>query len=172
MAATVEIRIFNGAGPTGANAESGFTFSRDDNVAGSARIPKPNANGTNYSWYKSLGLYVSAGGGSTSLSNKDIYWGSAPSTGLTGHFDADASYVQATSGNKPTDNGTTNDATPAGYTLITTSAQAYDASSDAATNSTLCGDYCRVVIGVANTYAGGAGPSIVLPDIKMEYDES
>lgn len=172
MAATVEIRIFNGAGPTGANAESGFTFGRDDSVASTARIPKPNAAGTNYSWYKSLGLYVTAGGGSTSLSNRDVYWGSAPAAGLTGHFDPDASYVQATSGNKPTDNGTTNDATPASYTLMTTSAQAYDAASAAATNSTLNGQYCRVVIGVSNNYVGGAGPSIVLPDLKMEYDES
>ncbi len=172
MAATVEIAIENGGTPTVANAESGFTFGRDDNVASSARIPKPNSAATNYSWYKTLALRVTAGGGSTSLLNRDFYLGSAPSTGLTLHFKAVASYTQATSGNKPSDNATTNDATPATYTLATTSAQAYDAATVAASNGTINGSHLQVVAGVAATFAGGAGPSIALPDFKFEYDES
>jgi hypothetical protein len=118
-------------------------------------------------------LYVESGGGSTSLSNRKIRFATSPSTGLTGFFkDGGTSYTQATSGNKPSDNGSTNDATPSTYTALSTSFQTYDAASAAATNSTRNGNYVLVVGGVSNNYAGGAGSAIALPNTEVQYDEA
>lgn len=173
MAATIQIRYFNGASEgTGANAETGTKWNREDTQTGVTPIPKPTAAGTNYSWYKMLALYCTAGGGSTSIANRKIRFASAPATGLTGSFKAASTYVQATSGNKPTDNGTTNDAVPATYTALSTTFQTYAAASVAAANSTRNGDFAQVVIGVANNYVGGAGSAIALPNIEFQYDES
>ena len=174
MAATVIIYISTGAGPTNADAEAtGIKFNREDTPTGTAPIPKPTAAGTNYSWYKTLYLNVTAGGGTTSLSNRKIRFATSPSTGLTGFFkDGGDTYAQATSGNKPSDNGTTNDATPSTYTALTTSFQNYDTASEAATNSTRNGNYVLAVSGVSNNYAGGAGSAIALPNLELQYDEA
>lgn len=174
MAATVKVYINTGAGPTIADAEAtGIKFNREDTATGTTPIPKPTAAGTNYSWYKTLMLYVESGGGSTSLSNRGIRFATSPSTGLTGFFkDGSTTYTQATSGNKPADNGTTNDAAPATFTALTTSFQTWNAASAAATNTTRNGNYVQVVAGVSNNYAGGAGSAIALPNIETQYDEA
>lgn len=175
MAATVQARIFTGASEgTGANAETGIKFNREDTQTGTTPIPVPTAAGTNYSWIKNLALYVTAGGGSTSISNRKIRWASAPTTGLTGFFLGDVtSYTQSTSGNKPADNGTTNDAAPSGgFAALTTSFQNYDTASSAATNSTRNGDFVQVVGGVSFLYTGGAGSAIAGPNIELQYDEA
>ena len=173
MAAVTKINISTGAGPTNADAEAtGIKFNREDSVSGTTAIPKPTATGTNYSWYKTLYLNVESGGGSTNILNRKIRMASAPSAGLTLFWkDGADTYTQATSGNKPTDNGTTDDATPSGYTAMTTSFATTDATSEAATNSTRNGNYVNVVCGVSNLYAGGAGSSIALPNIEVQYDE-
>lgn len=174
MAATVQARIFTGASEgTGANAETGIKFNREDTQTGTTPIPKPTATGTNYSWKKILGIYVTAGGGSTTISNRKIRRASAPSAGLTLHFKPDVvTYAQATSGNMPADNTTTDDATPSGYTAMTTTFQDYDTASEAATNSDRNGDFVEVVAGVSNLYTGGAGSAIALPNIELQYDEA
>lgn len=174
MAATVQARIFTGASEgTGASAEGGVVFNREDTATGTTAVPKPTATGTNYSWYKNLGLYVTAGGGSTSISNRKIRMATAPSTGLTLHFkDGTTTYTQAASGNKPTDDAAANDATPSTYTAMTTSFQTWDAASAAATNTTRNGNFVKVIGGVANNYAGGAGAGIALPNLELQYDEA
>lgn len=174
MAAVVKVYIATGAGPTTADAEAtGIKFNREDTAVGTTPIPKPTAAGTNYSWYKSLFLYVESGGGSTSLSNRKIRFATAPTTGLTADFkDGGATYTQATSGNKPADDGTTDGAVPATYTSLTTTFQNYDTASVAATNTTRNGNYVLVVGGVSNNYAGGAGSAVALPNIELQYDEA
>ena len=174
MAASTKINISTGAGPTNADAEAtGIKFNREDTATGTTAVPKPTAAGTNYSFYKTLYLNVESGGGSTSISNRAIRYASSPSAGLTVFFkDGGDTYTQATSGNRPADNGTTNDATPATYTAMTTSFQNYDTASEAATNSTRNGNYVIVAAGVSNNYVGGAGSAIALPNIELRYDEA
>ena len=174
MAATVEARIFTGASEgSGASAEGGVKFNREDTATGTPPVPKPTAAGTNYSWYKNLGLYVTAGGGSTTISNRRVSASAAPATGLTLFWqDGTATYVQATSGNKPSDNATTNDATPGSWTALTTTPTAWHATGAAATNSTRNGNLLRVLGGVSNNYASGGGSGISLPNIILTYDEA
>lgn len=175
MAATIQARIATGASEgSGANAETGVKFSREDTQVGTTPIPKPTAAGTNYSWYKSLFLYVVSGGGSTSILNRKIRHATAPSAGLTLHFKPDiATYVQATSGNKPTDNATTDDATPSTYTLMSTTMQDFDTASAAATDSTRNGDIVQVVLGISSLWSvpGGALNAVALPSLELQFDE-
>ena len=172
--ATVQARVFTGASEgTGASAEGGVKFNREDTASGTTPIPKPTATGTNYSWNKNLGLYVTGGGGSTAITNRKVALAAAAATGLTLHFkDGGATYAQATSGNKPTDDGAANGATPTGFTAMTTSYQTWDAASEAATDSDRNGNLVTVVLGVDNTYAGGASTNVTLPDISLQYDEA
>lgn len=172
MAATVRVSYYGGnaSEPAGAAAEGGTNFNRADSLTATTVIPVPTATGTNYSWKKNLALEPTAGGGSTALSNRKVYIASSLTTGLFLFFKQDATYSQPASGNKPTDSGS-NGATPAGYTLATTSAQSYDAVSANATNNTRNGDFCVLVLGVDNTFAGGGG-SASLSSIKFDYDEA
>src|SRR5690348_6225523 len=113
MAATVQATHYNGAGPTANNVDNGSggtapVFGLDDSIQSTAKITIPNATGTNYSWYKALALLVTAGGGSTSISNRKVKWASTPTTGLYGFFkavgtDAGGAYAQASGANKPAD---------------------------------------------------------------------
>ncbi len=169
----MQATISNSTGPTDGSAEGGIIFGRDDSVGSTTPVPKPNASGTNYSWYKMLSLKVTSGGGSTSLLNRKVRWATAPTTGLTGDFltTAPSAYTQATSGNKPTDDASVNDAAPTGYTQLSTSFQTYDSATVAATNSTKNGKFCQTIAGISNLYLGGAGSSIALPNIELQYDE-
>jgi hypothetical protein len=174
MAATTVINVYTGAGPTATSAESGgITFGRDDDKLSGTPVPRPTTtNHTAYSWYKTFALYVSSGGGSTAISNRDIYMGSSATSGLYLYFkNGTATYTQATSGNKPTDGTTTEGEAPSTYTAMTTSPQVFDADSANATNTTINGDYVLVVAGVGESFAGGAGDAS-LPDLKFDYDES
>lgn len=171
MAATVQAQISTGSGPTVGSAEGGVTFGRDDSVTSTTPIPKPTSTGTAYSYYKTLHLQVTGGGGSTSISDRQIKWGSSPSTGLYGFFkDGGTSYTQAT-GNLASDSGTQG-ATPATWTALTTSPQTWHAGSVAATNSTRNGDYVLTGVGIGDNYAGGAGSAIALPDLVLSYTEA
>ena len=173
MAATVQATVSNSTGPTDTSAESGIGFGLDDSVTSATSISKPNSAGTAYSWYKMLSLKVTGGGGATSLLNRKIRFATSPSAGLTGFFltAAPSAYTQATGANKPPDNGTTNDATPASYTALTTTMQTYDSATVAATNATKNGKFAQVVVGVSNLFLGGAGSATALPNIEMQYDE-
>src|SRR5690606_10072907 len=122
-------------------------------LTGTTPIPIPTSAGTNYSWRKVVGLEITTPDAGTSISNKRIRLGSAPATGVVLAFNAVATYTQATSGNKPTDNNTTNEAIPAGYTQLTTTNQVYDADSDSAASAGLVGDYIDLIAGLSANYA-------------------
>jgi hypothetical protein len=172
MAAVVQVQQGTGAGPTLANAEGGVKFTKDDAInSGTTPINIPTSLGTNYSWKKSFALVVTSGGGSTSLSNRKILWGSSPTTGLHAYFHDQPTYAQAAGGDF-TDDATSNNKVPTNYTEITTSAQTWHAGSAAATNSTRNGDWVETVFGCGSDYTGGAGSAIALPDLKYQYDEA
>lgn len=170
MPATVQAQISHGATPTVASAESGIGFGRADGVTPTTPIPLPTSTGTAFSWPKWLHLQVTAGGGSTSISNRTVRIASTPSTGLEMFFkDGGSTYTQASTV-VAADSGTQG-ADPAGYTPLTTSSQTWDAASVAATNGARNGNYLNLAIGVSNNFAGGAGAA-ALPNIIMGYTES
>ncbi|MGZ6375357.1 MAG: hypothetical protein ACXWPI_11640, partial [Ktedonobacterales bacterium] len=130
------------------------------------------ATGTNYSWIKSLVLAVTTGG-TTNMSNRRVSLSATPTTGLNLHFKgvAVASYVQSASGNMPAASGS-NGAVPATYTQATSSLQVYDATSTSTASTGPNGQMCVMVMGVDNTYVGGAGSAVSLPNIVLTYDEA
>jgi hypothetical protein len=171
-AATVAAELGTGSSVSWANVESACKFNRADSATTTTPIPIPTATGTNFSWIKNLVLYVT-GTGTTSITNRNIYRGSSPSTGLQLFWKdvAVGSYSQAASGNQPTASGS-NGATPAGYTLMTTSAAQWDNSSVATSGTGTCGDMVVCVLGVDNTFVGGPGNATALPSLKLQYDEA
>ena len=171
-AATVQGQIGTGASVSWASAEGGITFNLADSATATTPISIPTATGTNFSWIKNLVLSVT-GAGTTTMSNRNIYMSTSPSTGLALFWKAVAvaSYAQAASGNRPTASGS-NGATPSGYTVMTTSAVQYDNTSVATSGTGPNGSMAVCVIGVDNTYVGGAGSAIALPSIKLQYDEA
>lgn len=173
MAATVQITYTNGASTgTDNNAETGVTFGRDDSQVSTTPVPKPTAAGTNRSWYKMFTTKVTAGGGTTSLLNRKVRLASAPATGITAWFltTAPSAYTQATSGNAPADDATTNDTTPASYTALSTTFQTYDSATVAAANSTRNGKFAQIAAGLSNLFSLGAG-SQSMPNLEFSYDE-
>jgi hypothetical protein len=170
-AATCQAQAGTGASITLANAEGGVTFNLADSITSTTPVSVPTSTGTNYSWIKNLVLAVT-GTGTTTINNRTIAMGSSPSTGLKLHWKdvAVASYAQAASGNRPTASGS-NGATPAGYTNMTTSPAQYDNTSVATSGTGANGDLAVCVLGVDNSYVGGAGSAIALPNILIAYDE-
>lgn len=181
MAATVTVYYYNSTGPTGATAEGGSKWNREDTLTGTTPVPIPTATGTAFSYHKTFALYVASGGGTTSISNRKIYQNGAPTTGLKQWwttFSTDT-YFQATAAAAVDD--VTNDATPdqgsygAAWQSIPESSGAaatWHAASVAATNSQKNGNYIVCCLGVGNNYTGGAGSAIALPDLKFMYDEA
>ncbi|SRR5713226_2009007 len=172
-AATCQGQAGTGASVSWASAEGGCTFNLADNITNtSTPIAVPTTTGTNFSWIKNLVIAVTVTG-TTAITNRTVKMGSSPSTGLALFWKdvAVASYVQAASGNRPTASGS-NGATPAGYTAMTTSAVQYDNTSHVTSASGPNGDMAVTVIGVDNTYVGGAGTAISLPNIVLSYDEA
>lgn len=174
MAATVQAQISTGATPTVTNAETGIAFGlADAQDASASPILKPVGTGTNYSYYKTLHLQVTAGGGSTSISDRKIRFASAPAAGLYGFFkDGGTTYAQATAGNKPADTTAANGAVPSGWTALSTAFQTWHAGAVAATNGQRNGNYVQVLVGVGGDYAGGAGAAIALPNLELQYLET
>ncbi|MGZ6321449.1 MAG: hypothetical protein ACXWQR_19375 [Ktedonobacterales bacterium] len=176
MAATVQTQLANGATPTLANAETGIRYGRDDNQTSTATIPIPTATGTKYSYLKYLALVVTATS-TTNITNRRINWATTPATGLFGFFLNQATYTQnngtqgAAAGNYPADAGT-NGATPASYTLMSTTAQLWDNTSVAPSSAARNGTYVQTVVGADFTYAGGGNSNTSLPSITLTYDEA
>lgn len=178
--ATVRASYFGGAAsePAGVTAESGITFNRADSQTGtSSPIPVPTATGTNFSWIKNLALEVTtAASPATTISNRRIAAASGPATGLALFYKA-AAYAQPASGNMPTASGS-NGNTPAGYTALTdyvggaSAASTYDATGASGGTTGRNGAMIQVVLGVDNTYTGGAGTAIALPNLSFVYDEA
>ena len=171
-AATCQGQAGTGASVSWANAEGGVTFNLADSITSTTPIAIPTATGTNFSWIKNLVIAVTVAG-TTTLSNRTVKMSGSPSTGLQLFWKAVAvaSYAQAASGNRPASSGS-NGATPAGYTLMSTTATQYDGSSVASSSTGPNGSMCVCVLGVDNTYVGGAGSAISLPSIVLSYDEA
>jgi hypothetical protein len=171
-AATCQGQGGTGSSVSWASAEGGVTFNLADSLTSTTPIAIPTTPGTNFSWPKSLVLAVTVAG-TTNITNRTIKMGSSPSTGLALFWKAVAvaSYAQAASGNRPSSSGS-NGATPAGYTAMTTSAVQYDNTSVATSSTGPNGSMAVCVLGVDNTYVGGAGSAVALPNIVLSYDEA
>lgn len=177
MAATVRADFFGASGtePAGSTAESGIVFNREDTKTGTTAVPIPTATGTNYSWRKNLGLNVTATA-ATTISNRRVYLSGAPTTGLYLFYKAASSYTQASSGDAPADNTSSNGATPATYTALTATtlggAHVWHATGVSAGSTGRNGDFLVLLLGVGNNYSGGAGSAISLPTHTLAYDEA
>ncbi len=170
-ACVMQAQIGTGSSVSWANAETGAKFNREDSLAGTTPVPIPTATGTNFSWIKNFVLYVTTLG-TTTISNRRISMSGATATGLQLFWEAVAvaSYAQASSGNQPAASGS-NGATPAGYTLMTTSLVQYDSTSVSSGSTGTNGKMAVCVLGVDNTFAGGPGSATALPSILLTYDE-
>jgi len=170
-AAVCQGQLATGASPTWANVESGCKYNLADSATSTTSIAVPTATGTVFSWIKNLVLAVTTTG-TTTINNRKISMGSSPATGLQLFWKqlAVASYAQSASGNRPASSGS-NGATPAGYTLMTTTASLYDNTSVATSGSGPNGDMAVAVLGIDFSYAGGPGSAIALPNVVLTYDE-
>ena len=179
MPATIRVSWYGGQTspePSGANAESGIKFSRDDNQnTGGTPVPIPTSTGTNYSYYKLLAFEVTATA-ATAISNRRVYLNSSLTTGLYLFFQDQATYTQPTNGNRPADVTSSNGATPSGYTALTATtlggAHLWDNTSTSCSSTGRKGNFCQIVAGVGNNYAGGASSATALSDLKFAYDEA
>ena len=171
-AATCQGQGGTGATVSWASAEGGCKFNLADSLTSTTPVSIPTATGTNFSWIKNLVLAVTVAG-TTNISNRRIALSGSPSTGLNLWFKAVAvaSYAQASGSNQPTSSGS-NGATPTGYTQIITSNTVYDSSSVASSSTGPNGSMAVCVLGVDNSYTGGAGSAISLPSINLVYDEA
>lgn len=172
MGATCQAQIATGASPSYANVEGGCKFNLADSATSTTPIQIPTSTGTNFSWIKNLVLAVT-GTGSTAISNRRISTASGTATGLQLFWKdvAVASYAQAASGNRPSSSGS-NGATPAGYTLMSTTPAQWDNTSVSTGSTGPSGDLVVCVLGVDNTFAGGPGSATSLPNLTITYDEA
>lgn len=174
MAATIRISYYGGnaSEPAGATAESGFKFNRADSLSGTTPVVKPSATGTAFSFVKQLALEVT-GTSATTIGTLRVKLGSSLTSGLTVGFLGHATYLDQTGGTGAGSDSGSNGAVPSGYTAATTSYQTYDSATGISVNSTgRKGNFCRLVAGVDNSYAGGAGSVTAMPDVSIEYTET
>jgi hypothetical protein len=171
MAATIRCSYYGASAsePAGVTAETGIKLARADAQTSTTPTPIPTSTGTNYSWYMLLAFEVT-GTGATSISNRRIAAASSFTSGILIFFKDQATYTQPSSGNKPTDSGSAGPATPSTYTNVTTSNQLWDNTSTSTGTTGRKGDFCQIVGGVDNSYAGGGG-NAALPNLSMVYDE-
>jgi hypothetical protein len=178
MPATVQSTYFGGnaSEPAGTNIDNGsggvaIAWDLADSVSDATTpITIPSSTGTNYSWYKLLGLKVT-GTAATSLSNRKLSVATTPTTGLHVYFEDQATYTQPSGANKPADSGSDGHV-PSGYTELTTTPQTWDSSSVSAGSTGRNGHFAQSAFGVDSTYAGGAGSSTALPNLTYSYDEA
>jgi len=181
-AATIRASYYGASAgePAGVTAETGITFSKSDAQvpsAGTSPVSIPTATGTNYSWIMLLAFEVTVTG-TTSINNRTIKYASSVTSGSAVFFGNTATYRQPASGNKPTDSGSAGPATPTpaganapgSYTALTTSAQQWDNTTSATSSTGRKGNFCELVYGVDNSFAGGGGQE-ALPNLTMTYDE-
>lgn len=174
MAATVRASIWTGSSPTAANAESGIKFNRSESQTDTTTpVPKPtSANGTNYSWPKVLALEITGADAATTLSNRRIHRASSPAAGITMWYKDDNDTYNRPTTVAAADNASADDATPAGYSAMPSSATQFDAGADSAGATGRSGDYVSVAVGISTLYTGGGSTNVTLPNIVLTYDES
>jgi hypothetical protein len=179
-AATVQAGWFGGAStePAEVSAETGVTLNRSDTQTGTTPIPIPTTTGSNYSWVQQLALQVTAAASpATTLSNATIKLSATLATGLLLFFKGNATYLNQTGGTQaPADVGTENSGaptTPAGYTVVTTTAQQWDAMGTTSNGGSTGrkSNFVDHVLGVCSTYAGSPG-STSLGNSVLSYDEA
>lgn len=154
---------------TNVDVNSGGTapkFGSTDAVQ-SAALTIPTATGTVFAVYKNVYLDVTAAD-TTTISNRRVSMAASPAlpTGAKLFWKSNATYAQGT---QPTASGS-NGATPAGFTLMTTTPTQYDGASVTA-NTGKNGAYLQLTAGVDFTFAGGAS-LVTLPQINVDYDEA
>lgn len=177
-----EMRIyhFHGAGPTATNIDnedgSGpAVFGLADAVnAGGTPLTAPSATGNVYSYHKTVALYCASGGGSSDISDREIYLSAGLTTGFYLWYDeVGATYTQASSGNKVADNGSAAGTGPGGgFAALNTTPASYDASSVAATNATRNGAYVQLICSIGSNYAGTADAAASLGNLLISYIET
>jgi hypothetical protein len=184
VAATTKVYAFDGSGPTGHDVTAGtgtVSFSRADSYNDTGTpITIPTGSTRKFSYLRYLALYVTAGGGSTTLSNLRVKLASGLTSGLELHTftGGQATYTQnngtqgTAAGNYPADDSVTNGAAPTNYTALSTSDYTYDSTGGAATNSAKSGKYLQTVFACAAAYAGGGNLNTALPNITITYDEA
>lgn len=172
MAATTELKVVTGSGAGTAVLADALKASREDTKAGAAPIPVPTSAGVNYSWIKNTYLDVTVvSPGAASITNRTVKQDTAAATGLRFFFKTAASYTQADNSNRPADTSGSNTAVPAGYTLLTTSAQQYDNTSVSSTVLGRNGLYLLFVIAIDGSYSGSTSTNASLPGTTVTYDE-
>lgn len=171
-AAVTQAQIGTGASVSWANVESACKYNLADSATSTTPIAIPTATGTVFSWIKNLVLAVTTIG-TTAITNRRISIATAMATGLQLFWKdvAVASYAQAATGNRPSSSGS-NGATPAGYTLMTTTPAQWDNTSVATTSTGPNGDMVVCVLGVDFSYAGGPGNAQAIPNVTITYDEA
>lgn len=173
MPATVRLDFYGASAtePAGSTAETGIKYNREDTKTGTTAIPKPTVTGTAFSWVKQLALNVTTSFASA-ITDRGIKLGSALTSGLTMGFLGHATYLDQTGGSGAGADSGSNGAVPSGYTAMTTSNQTWHAGSVSAGSTGRNGNFCRTALGVDNTYAGGAGSAIAVPDLVAQYTET
>lgn len=173
--AALQMQIATGTTPSWASAE-GYSLMLDEADSATALappVPAPSSTGTNFSWTKTLALAVTATG-TTTISNRTVaYTGSLP-TGVQLFWKAvaQASYQQASAATQPPSSGS-NGATPAGYTLMSTTPAVYDSAGSSSGVTGPNGMLLVIVVGIDATYVGGATASpISLPSLLLNYSEA
>jgi len=172
--ATIRASWYGGAAsePAGVTAETGFKYNRADSQSGTTQIPQPTVTGTAFSHVKQIALEVT-GTGTTTIGTLQAKLGSALTSGITVGFLGSATYLDQTGGTGAGSDSGSNGAVPSGYAALTTSYQTYDAATGISTGTTgRKGNFCRLAAGVDNTYAGGAGAALSMPDHLFSYTES
>lgn len=158
--------------PAGVTAEAGFCYNRSDTRAGTTAVPQPAATGTAFSHVQQLALEVTTIG-TTTIGTLQVRLGTSLTAGLTVGFLGNATYLNQTGGTGAGSDSGSNGAVPSGYTAMTTSYQTYDATTGISTGSTgRKGTFCRCVGGVDNSYSGGAGTGIAMPNHLITYTEA
>jgi hypothetical protein len=165
--------------PIGLTAETGVILIRSDTEAGSSPpVTVPTTTGSSYSWVQQLALEVTvAASPVTTLSNASVKLSAPLAAGLAVFFKSNASFLNQTGGTQgPPDVATENagaPSTPAGYTLVTTVAQIWDAMGTPNNGGSLGrkSTFLDLVLGIASGYAGPPG-SLSLAAALMEYGES
>lgn len=182
MPATVQASYYGGSGtePAGVNASTGIVFSQSDAqapAAGVAPVDKPTATGTNYSYIMLLAFEVIATA-ATEISQRMVFWESAPGAGTQVFFADQPTYRQPASGNEPNASGSDGPAVPTprgaddpgSYADITTTPQGWDATAVSAGSTGRNGDFVELIAGIDSTFAG-VTDQYTEPDLILEYTE-
>jgi hypothetical protein len=169
MAATTQVHVFHGAGPTATDITSTeIRFRRDDTdaVNASAAVPIPTA-GTNYSWRKHTKLRIVTDPANQIANLRFFSSGNSLGTGIVHQVLQTATYTQASSTDETTSIGGTDSTTyTSGSPLVVNSGVVMSVGS-APTYGTQ--DFLAQQMNVGTTASAGSSPARTF---TLRYDES